>query len=142
MTAENFEEAMATAYDRFIDAFHPATLDRDTQITLGPEPFEWPDEVSAAHFQVFEVGSEWDTQAPAGQRQVRRSCVAMAEFRVKVDEGDATMNALVQLFRDTFEGVDVDGLLFIPACQVSPPGQEGRWQTKTCRANFEFYETK
>ena len=143
MAVLTFEAAQKAVYDGFIAAFHPGTLDRDTQLALGPEPFDFPDESLAAHLTVFQVPGGVSGHGASGTREYQRNCIAMAEFRFVPTTSDATMNTVVKLFMDTFEGVDVGpGCHFVDEAVATPPVHDGRWATRTVRAPFYLFERK
>jgi len=142
MPSVTFEEAQKAVYDHFIAAFHPATLNRDTQICLGTEPFTEPTATNWAYLQVFEIDPNQDTLGAIGEREWQRRCLAVCEFAIPEDSGDDDMNVLTQLFRDNFEGVSFDGLDFPEALRVSGSTQDGQWTKKICRAVFDFYERR
>lgn len=137
-----WQQAQAAIYDAFIAAFDPATLDEDTQIVLGPEPFDPAAETTWARLEVVETESRLHVQGSTDSRDWRRDGVALCAFSVTADASDAAMNTLVQLFRDTFEGADIDDVIFGSGVTAGGTGQDGRWATRVCRAPFHFYEQR
>ena len=144
MAVANFQEAQAAIYDAFLAAFVPGTIaDADTQVALGPEPIDWPAETLCAHFMVVELTGDFVTHGATGARNLERSCAAIVEFRFPLDESDADINTVWQLFKDTFEGVELGpGCYFQAGIRPRPAVQDGRWNKQAASAPFTFWETK
>ena len=140
MTTPN--QAREIIYAAFAAVF--GALDPEVPFAFDNEEFTPPDAsagLSWVHLTVKEADSAQETLGPVGGRRYQRTGVVAAQFYVPANGGTARADALVKVFRDTFEGVTLSGVYFLN-CQVVELGIEGASWRVNALASFWFEETK
>jgi hypothetical protein len=132
-------DAMATGLDPVL----PYVIDNEL---FNPEP---PSTTSFGRLTLAEGDRQQETLGGPGARRFRTDGLARLDLYCPAERGSAKADLLIQAYRDTFEGVTLNGTgslagaaVYFTVTDVQRVGNEGNWYRVNCLAQFWISELK